>query len=144
MRVRKIITSKGRAGQALRFGMVGAFATLLQYGIYVIFVDAVKVPPVVSAIISYAISFVANFFLSSYFTFNSRPNTKKGLAFILSHLVNMGLQIGLVAIFKGLVGATLALLPAMAICVPVNFLLVRFAFTGRLFLSAAERARTMK
>ena len=53
----------------------------------------------------------------------------------------MGLQTGLVAIFKGIVGPTLALLPAMAICIPVNYLLVRFAFTSRLFTSGNEKRK---
>lgn len=128
---KKILTSTDKRSEAIRFIAVGGFATVLQYGIYVVFVNAVGVPAVVSTLISYAISFIANFFLSSYFTFRSNPNAKNGLAFTLSHLINMGMQTGLVAIFKGLVGPTLALLPALAICVPTNFFLVRFAFTSK-------------
>ncbi len=129
----KLLKSHDKRSEAIRFIAVGGFCTLLQYGIYVVFVHAVKVTPVVATLISYAISFIANFFFSSYFTFRSNPNAKKGLAFTLSHLINMGMQTGLVAIFKGLVGPTLALLPALAICVPVNFILVRFAFTSKIF-----------
>ncbi|MDE6753297.1 MAG: GtrA family protein, partial [Muribaculaceae bacterium] len=108
---------------------------VLQYGFYVVFVHAVfgGRRAVVASLISYALSFIANFFLSSYFTFHTRPNAKKGLGFTLSHLFNMGLQTGLVAIFKEIIGPTLALLPAMAICIPVNYFLVRFAFTSKLF-----------
>lgn len=133
MKPNNILKSHDKKSEAIRFMMVGGFATLLQYGIYVVFVDAVGVSAVVSTMISYAISFVANFFLSSYFTFQSNPNAKKGIAFTLSHLINMGMQTGLVAVFKGLVGQTLALLPALAICVPINFFLVRYAFTAKIF-----------
>lgn len=139
MNLKKLIDGKSRFSEIIRFGLVGMLATVLQYGIYVVFVDAVHVPAVPSTLISYSISFVFNFFLSSYFTFHSRPNAKKGLGFTLSHLFNMGLQTGLVAIFKVLVGNTLALLPAMAICVPVNYLLVRYAFTNKHFRSTRER-----
>lgn len=132
-KVEEYMKSRSKKAEVLRFAMVGGFCTVLQYGLYVVFVHAVKVPPVVSTIISYAISFVANFFLSSFFTFKSDPNAKKGLAFTLSHLINMGMQTGLVAIFKGIVGPTLALLPALAICVPLNFFMVRFAFKGKWF-----------
>lgn len=128
-----LIKGDSRYAEIFRFALVGGLATVLQYGIYVVFVNAVKVPAVPSTMISYAISFIANFFLSSYFTFKSSPNAKRGLGFTLSHLVNMGLQTGLVAIFKGLVGPTLALLPAMAICFPVNFFLVKFVFKSKLF-----------
>lgn len=133
MNLKKLITGNSRLSEIVRFGMVGAIATILQYGFYVIFVRAIGVKAVPSSMISYALSFIVNFFLSSYFTFHSRPNAKKGLGFTLSHLFNMGLQTGLVAIFQQIVGKTLALLPAMAICIPVNYLLVRFAFTSRIF-----------
>ncbi len=130
--LKQIITANNRLGELIRFGLVGGFATALQYGIYVIFAVAIDIPAVVATIISYAISFIFNFFLSNYFTFHTKPNAKKGIGFTLSHLINMGLQVGLVAIFKGIVGDTLALLPAMAICIPVNYLLVRFALASKL------------
>lgn len=133
MKASEYLKSRSKKAEVIRFAMVGGFCTVLQYGLYVVFVHAVKVPAVVSTIISYAISFVVNFFLSSFFTFKSDPNAKKGLAFTLSHLINMGMQTGFVAIFKGIVGPTLALLPALGICVPLNFFMVRFAFKGKWF-----------
>ncbi|MEE1022506.1 MAG: GtrA family protein [Muribaculaceae bacterium] len=142
MDVKKIINGRSRFLEILRFGMVGFLATLLQYGLYLVFVHFVKVPAVPSALISYAISFVFNFFMSSYFTFHSSPNAKKGIGFTLSHLFNMGLQTGLVAIFKGLVGPSLALLPAIAICFPINYLLVRFAFTARVFNNKSDGGKS--
>lgn len=135
MNLKKKINGGSRKSEILRFAMVGGFATVLQYGIYIVFVACLGVPAVVSTIISYAISFVFNFLLSTFFTFHTHPNAKKGVGFALSHLINMGLQVGLVAIFKGLVGPDLALLPALVICVPVNYLLVRFSLTSRRFES---------
>lgn len=135
----RLLKSNDKKAEAFRFMAVGGFATVLQYGIYVVFVHAVGTTAVVSTLISYAISFVANFFLSSYFTFRSDPNAKKGLAFTLSHLINMGLQTGFVAIFKGIVGPTLALLPALAICVPINFFLVRYAFKAKIFQGSIRK-----
>lgn len=141
MKPKQLISGESRISEIVRFGITGGIATVLQYGIYVVFVNAVfhGSRAVVASLISYAISFVANFFLSSYFTFHSKPNAKKGLGFTLSHLVNMGLQTGLVAIFKGITGPTLALLPALAICIPVNYFLVRFAFTSDIFKSGKEK-----
>lgn len=130
---------EGKKGELIRFGLVGSFCAGLQYGLYVVFLRAVGVPAVIATLISYAISFIANFFLSSFFTFHSSPNSRRGLGFTLSHLVNMGLQTGLVAIFKGIMNPTLALLPALAICVPVNFILVRTVFNSPVFMSRTER-----
>lgn len=138
MNLKKLITSDKRISEIIRFGIVGLFATALQYGIYVVFVEAVKVKAVPSTLISYSISFIANFFLSSYFTFHTRPDAKKGVGFTLSHLVNMGLQTGMVAVFQQIVGKTLALLPALGICIPVNYLLVRFVFTHDIFKSKTK------
>lgn len=139
MNIKQLINGNSRLSEIIRFGLVGGVATLLQYGMYVVFVHAVGTTPVVSTIISYAISFIFNFFLSNYFTFHSSPNALKGIGFTLSHLVNMGMQVGLVAIFKGLVGPTLALLPALAICIPLNYLMVRFALTSQFFENSKSR-----
>lgn len=133
MNIKKLINGSSRKSEILRFGIVGGIATLIQYGIYIVFVAAIGVPAVPSTIVSYAISFVFNFLLSSLFTFHTKPTAKKGLGFTLSHMINMGMQTGMVAIFKGLIGPDLALLPAMAICIPVNYLLVRFALTSKRF-----------
>lgn len=144
MKIKELINGGSRLSEIIRFGLVGGVATLLQYGMYVVFVHAVGTTPVVSTIISYAISFIFNFFLSNYFTFHSSPNALKGLGFTVSHLINMGMQVGLVAIFKGLVGPTLALLPALAICIPLNYLMVRFALTSRFFERKQKTSQTNK
>ena len=138
------ITGNSRRSEMIRFCLVGGSATALQYGIYIVFVSAVGVPAVPSTLISYAISFVFNFLLSTFFTFHTHPTAKKGIGFTVSHLVNMGLQTGLVAIFKGMTGPDLALLPAMCISVPVNYLLVRYALTSRRFESKKEREARME
>lgn len=133
MKLLELVKGTGRISEIIRFGLVGGLATVIQYVLYIVFVEAVGTTAVVSTIISYAISFIANFFLSSYFTFHASPNALRGLGFTFSHLINMGLQVGMVAIFKGLVGPRLALLPALAICIPINYLLVRFVLTNRRF-----------
>lgn len=132
-RIKNLIMGNGRLSEIIRFGITGTIATTIQYGLYVIFVDLLSIPATVSTVISYILSFFCNFFLSSYFTFGSKPNAKKGLGFACSHLINMGLQVVLVALFQPIVGKTLALLPAMAICIPINYLLVRFVFSSRYF-----------
>ncbi|MDE6670414.1 MAG: GtrA family protein [Muribaculaceae bacterium] len=143
MNLKQIVNSNNRLSEIVRFGLVGGLATVLQYGIYVVFVHVVGVRAVPSTMISYGISFIFNYILSSYFTFHKHPTTRNGLGFALSHLVNMGLQTGLVAIFKEIVGPTLALLPAMGICIPANYLMVRFAFTSKYFQSKGERTKTV-
>ncbi len=78
MNLKKLINGNSRLSEIFRFALVGGIATVLQYGFYVVFVEAVHVKAVPSSMISYALSFIVNFFLSSYFTFHTRPNAKKG------------------------------------------------------------------
>ena len=132
-KIKELINGEGRLSEIIRFCMVGGLATVIQYGVYVVFVDAVHVKAVPSTLISYAISFIFNYILSSYFTFHKKPSAQNMVGFITSHMINMGMQTGMVAIFKGIVGNTLALLPAFAICIPLNYLMVRFAFNNNIF-----------
>lgn len=138
MKIEQFVNDSGQRAEVLRFALVGGFCTLLQYGMYVVFYEAVGVRPVVSTIISYAISFVANFILSSFFTFRSGPTAKKGLGFAASHLINMGMQTGFVAIFKEIMPPILALLPALVICVPCNYFMVRYVFKSKRFESGGN------
>lgn len=125
----QIIRSQSGKAQALRFMMVGGFATVLQLGVYTLLVELTPLSAEIATVASYIISFLFNFVMTSRFTFKSKSSAKKGLGFIASHAVNLGLQTLLVIVFKGLVGAQFALMPALIICVPVNFMLVRFVFT---------------
>lgn len=65
---------KKLGGQALRFGMVGVFATALHYGIYYVLQRMINVN--VAYTIGYVLSFLANFYLTARFTFRSAPSWK--------------------------------------------------------------------
>lgn len=131
MNLKAKINGNSRKSEIIRFCIVGGFATLLQYGVYLLLVAIFGLAPVAGTVISYAISFVFNFILSTFFTFHTKPTAGKGIGFALSHLINLGLQTLFVVIFKGIVGPDYALLPALAICIPVNYILVRFALTSK-------------
>jgi putative flippase GtrA len=68
-----------------------------------------------------------NFMLTSFFTFRTRPTLKKLAGFSGSHGVNYLLHMVLFNIYLFLgVPPEWAPLPVYAVCVPVNFMLVRF------------------
>ncbi|MBD5326633.1 MAG: GtrA family protein [Bacteroides sp.] len=129
----RIKNSGSRKAEIIRFALVGGIATLLQYLFYLMFVVAFAVQPEVSTVLSYGLSFIANFFLSNYFTFRTQPNKKKTVSFAVSHLINLGLQTLLVWVFCHVMPSQYALIPAMAICIPCNFVLVRFALKSKRF-----------
>ncbi len=114
-------------GEALRFVLVGAFATALHYGLYLLLRSIM--PLNLAYTIGYVASFAANFFLTAYFTFRSAPSWRKLAGMGGAHGVNYVLHITLLNLFLWLgVPAALAPIPVFAIAIPVNFLLVRFVF----------------
>lgn len=113
--------------EIVRFGVVGLLATLIHYGVYWLLQRWINLN--IAYAVGYGLSFMANFFLTAYFTFNTNPSLKRGFGFGGSHIVNLILQMGLLNwfIFLG-ISRTLAPIPVYMITIPVNFLLVRFVF----------------
>ena len=110
----------------IRFCLVGGGATALHYGIYLLLNRVMNTTIAFST--GYLISFFANFVLSNYFTFKTRPSAGKGVGFTISHIVNYLLQVGFLNLFIYLgVPKNWAPLPVYAITVPINFILVRTA-----------------
>jgi len=116
---------KQQIGEIVRFGIVGGVATLIQYGVYLLMLYAVS--PTLSNTIGYAVSFLFNFLASTRYTFKVKTNARHGAGFALSHLINYGLQIVMLHLFMALgFSEKLAPVPMFCVCVPINFLLVRF------------------
>ncbi|MCL2328758.1 MAG: GtrA family protein [Bacteroidetes bacterium] len=135
----------------IRFAIVGVVATGIQYGVYLLFLQIIPENTAYQANIAlnigYVVSFVFNFILTSIFTFKSKANVKKTVGFVMSHAINLGLQNVLLKFFLWLslpeilvrigtyerlvIPKEYALIFVFAIAIPVNFLLVRFAFKSK-------------
>lgn len=125
-----------KLGEVVRFGIVGVTATLLQYGIYYGLIQFIGDDMPVARqhfwtsaamTIGYILSFIFNFFASTRFTFKVKANAKRGAGFVFSHCVNYCLQMLTLNFFIWVgIPKSLAPIPMFCICVPVNFLLVRF------------------
>ncbi len=113
--------------EMLRFIIVGASATVLQYLVYILLLKMIYVfTPQQSNTIAYLVSFMFNYIASTKFTFKVKSTAKRGLGFAFSHVINYLLQTVLLTIFLHLgLLKQYAMLPVFIICVPVNFLLVR-------------------
>lgn len=148
---------KETGGEFARFFVVGVGATLLHMAVYLLLnwgfglsdEDALGITLTYAA--GYAVSFVANYFVTLCWTFRTEGSVSKGLGFAFSHMVNAGLHLALLNFFRS-VGAGDALsmlliwltpwlvdwlpvlglpesllpLPVYVIVVPTNFLMVRF------------------
>ena len=114
-----------KLGEVGRFGIVGVLATLPQYAIYTVLL--LWCSPSLSMTVGYILSFIFNFIASTRFTFKVETNARHGAGFALSHVVNYLLQMATLNFFLWIgVSKTLAPIPMFCICVPVNFVLVRF------------------
>lgn len=112
-------------GEVVRFGIVGTAATLLQYAVYWVLLFALSAT--VAMTVGYAVSFAFNFYASTRFTFRVEANAKHGAGFVASHIINYLLQIVTLNLFISLgIGRQWAPMPMFCVCVPVNFLLVRY------------------
>lgn len=118
-------SQREKLGEVLRFGVVGVLATLIQYAVYWVLIHWLT--PSLSMTIGYIISFAFNFLASTRYTFRVKANARRGAGFAMSHGVNWLLQMLTLNLFLWLgVSKQWAPIPMFCICVPVNFLLVRF------------------
>lgn len=114
-----------KLGEVVRFGIVGVAATLLQYAVYWVLLHVLSHN--LALTLGYAVSLVFNFVASTRYTFRVKANARHGAGFAFSHLVNYLLQLTTLNAFIALgVSERLAPIPMFCVCVPVNFLLVRF------------------
>lgn len=124
------IINNPRLGEIIRFAIVGVLATALQYALYWALLHWLSPTP--SMTIGYAVSFAFNFIASTRYTFRVEASARRGAGFALSHAVNYVLQMVVLnlAIWMG-VPEQWAPVPMFAVCVPVNFVLVRFFLKAR-------------
>lgn len=113
-------------GEIVRFGIVGCTAVAIQYGVYLLMLHVAGSGVVVANTVAYLISFAFNFMASTRYTFRVEASVGRAVGFAGCHVVNYLLQLLTLKIFIHLgVPRSLAPLPMFAVCVPVNFVLVR-------------------
>ena len=119
------IKNKKKFGEIVRFIIVGSSAAAIQYSTYLLLICWLQ--PLIANTIAYLISFIFNYIASTRYTFRVKSTTKRGAGFVFSHIINYLLQSGFLKLFLWLgFSKQIALIPMFAICVPINFLLVRF------------------
>jgi putative flippase GtrA len=111
--------------EIIRFGIVGCLVVAIQYGVYYLLLPLLSHNESYS--IGYLVSFCINYLLTTSFTFKRKKSFGNGIGFVFCHIFNYFLQIVLLNVFI-LVGCTkqLAPIPIFIICVPTNYMLVRY------------------
>ena len=132
------LAKRQKLGEVVRFAIVGGIATVLQYVIYLAAMPLLAnlIPALgnsdhtlatVANTLAYILSFIFNFIASTRYTFKVKANAKRGAGFTFSQIVNYSMQTLFLNLFVGLgLAKQMAMIPTLCICIPVNFLLVRF------------------
>lgn len=112
----------------LRFGIVGLLASAIHYGIYAL-VLTWQGNANVAYTAGFLVSFVINYALTTYFTFRQRPSRRNAVGFVLSHILNYFVEIGLLNFFLWLgFSQWLAPILDMAVAALINFAVLHLAF----------------
>ena len=113
--------------QFVRFGVVGTISSAIHYGVYCLVLLVANAN--ISFTAGYAVGFICNYFLTTFFTFRSKPSSHNAIGFGFSHLINYLLEIGLLNLFLWIgAGELLAPILVMIIVVPINFLILHFVY----------------
>ncbi len=91
------LAKRQKLGEVIRFGIVGAVATILQYVIYLAAMPLLVslIPSLsrddhtlatVSNTLAYIISFIFNFIASTRYTFKVKSTTRRGLGFAIQNV----------------------------------------------------------
>ena len=85
---------------AVRFVCVGVLGTLLQYGIYYLFLDIFRESNAdsqtmtsVAFSIGFLVEMVVNYLLTNYYTFHTHPSWKNAGGFLVGRMLNYGVQL---------------------------------------------------
>lgn len=111
--------------EIIRFGITGVVSTLVTYVVY--YICLFWLNPTISFSSGYIVAMVVNYILTTSFTFKVKANTRNAAGFIVSNAINYGLCTLFLNFFI-LIGVSkkLAPIPMYAICIPLNYLIVRF------------------
>jgi putative flippase GtrA len=109
----------------VRFALVGCTAVVIQYLTYGLLLFLVSYNIAYTA--GYLVSFLANYYLTTSFTFRTKRSKRNGVGFASCHVVNYLLQMALLNVFVWLGFPEIWVpIPVFAICVPTNFWMVRW------------------
>lgn len=127
----KQLINNPKIKEFIRFIIVGTIATCLHYGIFwllLFYADTILWSNIAYSI-GYVLSFIVNFYLTSYFTFKTGSSWKKLGGMIGAHGINYLLHLAFLNLFLYVgVPEKIVPIPIFCIVIPINFILVRFVF----------------
>ena len=121
----KFLHESSNKNELLKFCITGGVSTITMYVCYYVLLKYLGTS--IAFTLSYIVAFVINYILTTTFTFNVRATSKNGIGFVVSNVINYILSLAFLHLFIFMgVSKTLAPIPMYAVCIPINFLIVRF------------------
>lgn len=110
-----------------RFALVGGGATLLQYGLLILFIEVLYANPVFASAAAFCLSAGANYWLNYHFTFTSQRQHAQTLPrFLLVALAGLGINTGSFAALQAVLHYLAAQVIATTITLASNFALHQY------------------
>lgn len=111
--------------EVIRFIITGVVSTLTTYVVYWVLLPFLNHS--VAFLVGYIVAVIVNYIMTTSFTFKVKATKKNGLGFIVSNIINFILSEAFLNLFIYLgVSKQWAPIPMYAICIPINFLIVRY------------------
>ena len=88
-------------GQFIRYFIVGIVGFILEYALFILLRDKLRINELLSNIMVYAVIFWFNFLLNKFFSFRSRNNFKRQLLYY-GILFVFNLTVGNILLFSGI------------------------------------------
>ncbi len=115
-----------RLKEFIRFCVVGLVCTILDSAIF--YTVRLFAPYQVALVTGYSLSLIVNYFLTIYWTFQSKPNRGNAIGIVAAHLFNLFVvRMGLMYIFVNIMSISdkIAYIPTLLISVVTNFIIIK-------------------
>lgn len=115
--------------EIVRFGITGVVSTLVTYAVY--YICLLWLNPTLSFSVGYIVAMIVNYILTISFTFKVKASKKNAAGFVISNIINYVLCTLFLNFFIWMgIKERIAPIPMYMICIPLNFLIVRFVMRG--------------
>lgn len=140
-KLESLVKKKELIGQVVRYAIVGSISTGIHYITYLLLLWAISkttITNTINANLSYAcgyiVGFCFNYFLTTYFTFQTKANKKNATGFTISHILNYLVEMGALNLLLFYnVKESVSGLIVLIVAVPINFIFLKITYylTGR-------------
>jgi len=129
-RVIEYVRGKSASAESIRYIIVGALTTLVNYGLFELLHGLLEIDVTISNVTSISVSIIFAYFTNKYFVFKRHSDSFSALAvefikFVGSRLFTMALEVGVVLLIHNVMGhdARIGKILAQVLVVIANYII---------------------